>query len=429
MGSTITLILLAATFVALVAFIIRGGNTLIGLFVLAIIWGILGGLDFNGVRDNVIQDMSTYGSSIIIIAFGAWFGRVMMATGIIDQIIKKTVELGGSFKLVTWILLTIVTHIIFMGSFGIGLVITIGLITIPVMVTLGIPKKAAVASLLMAVASGNYVTVTVYGMTTSLFPDVDYSAFFKVGLLAGGIQLVTTIIYEIINTRNKKIQFAWAVAAPEASQTEKPADKKIFFLAYLTPIVPVVLSALINWQAAPAFIVAILWALVFSGNFLPLKKCQDLLLKTLQDGLSDIGLLTGLLLAITAFGRAASACAPLIGSFLQPIIPTTPLIIAIAVGILAPLSLFRGPLNMMGVGAALGAILVQMGTFSNILCLFLIVVPTISMGISACPTQSWNVWALSYAKLEPNDLLRSSVLWQWMACLIIMIAVSLFIGG
>ena len=32
---------------------------------------------------------------LVNVVFGAWFGRVLLATGIADTLIRKTVELGG----------------------------------------------------------------------------------------------------------------------------------------------------------------------------------------------------------------------------------------------------------------------------------------------------------------------------------------------
>lgn len=431
---TIILILLAVTFVALVVYILKGGNVMIGFFALAVIWGVLGGMNIDDIQNTIIHGGATgYGATVVIMAFGAWFARIMMSTGIIEQIIRKVVELGGSRPLITLILLSIVTTLIFMGAYGIGPVMAVGMITIPIMLTLGIPKNLAIASLTIAVAAGNYCAVGVWTQYSSVFPGVAYQGqFFNTALIACGIQLGLLIVYEIIRfgkSGSGKLQRTWAVAAPKAPEVAKPpAGKKIFFLAYFTPVVPVALCAFAGWQAVPSFIVAILWALVFTSNLLPWKKCVDTLLKSLQEGFTDIGLLLGMLIMINVFTKVAAAVAPFLGSYLQAFIPTNPIVIAAVVGILAPLALFRGPLMFWGVGAAIATIFVNMGEFSEIYSMFLIMIPSISMAFSCCLTQSWNMWAINHSKLESKEFLKATVPWQWMTTLVILIVTGLVIG-
>ncbi|MCL2163924.1 MAG: hypothetical protein FWH55_05915 [Oscillospiraceae bacterium] len=438
MGSIIALIFISLTFAALVVFIIKGGNAMIGLFLAAIIVAVLGGLDIMGIQNTVFSaGMASYGPMIVTIIFGAWFGRIMLVTGIVDQIVKKAVELGGSRKLLSWILLTVVTHIIFMGGFGIGLVMAVGMITIPIMVSLGIPKKLASASLCMAAAAGSYVAVSCHAQFSVVFEGVDYPSYFSVAVIAGIIQLVMVIIFEIIQIGNKKALHAWAVggAALEDNRSAggtsagNAGKKNMFFPAYFTPIVPVILCAGLGWPAIPAFALAIVWGIVFSGSLFPLNNSKDLFLKSLQESFYDIGLLFGLLMAIVTFAAAIDIAAPLISSFLQPIISVNPVLIAIVAGLLAPLAMFRGPLCFWGVGAAVGTIFLQMNVFSDIFCMFLIVVPSISMAMSACFTQTQNAWAAGYAKVEPGDFLKTSFLWQWLTTFVVMVATGVVIIG
>lgn len=52
-----------------------------------------------------------------------------------------------------------------------------------------------------------------------------------------------------------------------------------------------------------------------------------------------------------------------------------------------------------GAGSATVGTLQGMGIFPMSLMFPLIYVPTIAMNLSACPTQSWNLWALNYSKV------------------------------
>jgi ABC-type multidrug transport system permease subunit len=80
-----------------------------------------------------------------------------------------------------------------------------------------------------------------------------------------------------------------------------------------------------------------------------------------------------------------------------------------------------------GAGSATIAILVAMNTFSPALLLPLVYVPSISMAIAMCPTQSWNLWAISYTKLSITDHLKTGVGWAWLTVIInALLAVYMF---
>ena len=61
-----------------------------------------------------------WGSVLVNVVFGAWFGRVLLETGIAATLIRKTTELGGDKPAITCILLCIVTAAIFSSLFGAG---------------------------------------------------------------------------------------------------------------------------------------------------------------------------------------------------------------------------------------------------------------------------------------------------------------------
>ncbi|OXT09995.1 gluconate:proton symporter, partial [Bacillus sp. OG2] len=75
------------------------------------------------------------------------------------------------------------------------------------------------------------------------------------------------------------------------------------------------------------------------------------------------------------------------------ILPNSHLVLALMLGVLAPLALFRGPLHVWGAGAATAAVLSGTGLFSDAFLLPLLYVPSL-MAVSTDITQSWNVWGL-----------------------------------
>ena len=83
MADIIAGILLLITFVGLIVYCFKGGNLLIGFIVTAILWCIIGLVPIDTVVTVVFQQsVENYGSPVAVIVFGAWFGRVMVVTGI-----------------------------------------------------------------------------------------------------------------------------------------------------------------------------------------------------------------------------------------------------------------------------------------------------------------------------------------------------------
>jgi len=146
---TILGIILLITFLAFIYYAARGGNLMLGLFVMALLWsgiGVLGGtVTWTDINTTIFDG----GPPDII--FGSWFGRILVETGIAGTIIRNAVELGGDKPGLTCILLNLVTALIFTTSYGPGAVVAIGVIVFPIMLSLGIPKPLAACRFLLHV--------------------------------------------------------------------------------------------------------------------------------------------------------------------------------------------------------------------------------------------------------------------------------------
>ena len=173
-------ILLILSFFGLAFYAIKGGNLFMGILIIATIWLILPLIGNFCVRHGWVFDKSFYeankalvdtsfkdalklvyqsgpeswGATLVNVVFGAWFGRVILQTGIASTLIKKTTEMGGDRPAITCILLSIVTTAIFTSLFGAGAVVAIGVIILPILISLGIPKKCAIVSYTLSIGAG-----------------------------------------------------------------------------------------------------------------------------------------------------------------------------------------------------------------------------------------------------------------------------------
>lgn len=409
-------ILLLITFVGLIVYCFRGGNLLIGFIVTAVLWCIIGLVPIETVVNVVFeQSVESYGKTIAIIVFGAWFGRVLVDTGIAGYIIKKTVELAGDKPLLTALLLNLVCALIFCSAFGVGSVMAIGMIVLPIMFSLGIDKKTAVGAYMLAVASGMYLNIAYVSQFFAVFPDIQYDdRYIRFAVIATVISIAVMVVFIVFNYARQKRSRAFA-ASVDVEAKELP------FYCMVVPFVPIIMVSFFGWQPVPAFLFGIVLGLLFTRNMTSYQKAVEKIQKTLYDGVADSGLLIGMLYGVNIFQAAAKEVAPILQNLLGGFIPQSPVVLLAVFCILAPLALFRGPLMIWGSGIALASILQAMGVFTESYLFMLFLVPPVAIVASACPTQSWTMWALSYAKLEPKTYIKTNLPWGWVAFIAIQI--------
>jgi len=408
-------ILLLLTYFGLIWYAVKGGNLMIGFFVMAILWILIGGIHYQDAINKVIEGgAESYAVTALVVIFGSWFGRIIVDTGIAGSIIRKTVELGGDKPLVVTILLSIVTSLIFTSTFGVGAVIAIGVIILPILLSLGVPKRVAASSFTLSVGAGMYINVVLFKQIQLFFPTIKYGpSWLHFGFVAMAVQIIFIIAMLAFNLRPSKLQRAWAAKPqPQASTDHAPA------IAFIVPIVPVLMAIAFGWQPVPAILLAIILALLLTKKLFHPKEAVAIIQKTLYDGVADVGLLLGMLFMLAMFGKAAGMDAHIFNPLISPVIPHSALVLAVIIGIVAPLALFRGPLMVWGAGSATVAILAGLHMFAPAVLLPLVYIPTISMAISADATQSWNLWAINYTKLTVKEFLKTGMFWAWVVVFI-----------
>lgn len=407
-------ILLLVTFIALIVYCFKGGNLLIGFIVTAILWCIIGMVPIQTVVNDVFEkSVENYGATIAIIVFGAWFGRVLVDTGIAGYIIKKTVELAGDKPLLTAILLNVVCALIFCSAFGVGSVMAIGMIVLPIMFSLGIDKKTAVGAYMLAVAAGMYMNIAYVSQFFAVFPNITYDDhYIHFAVIATAVSIVIMIGFIVFNYLFQKKTRAFAAASA-------PSAKDLPIYCVIVPFIPIIMVSFFKWQPVPSFLLGIFLGLLFTRNMTSYEQAVAKVQKTLYDGVADSGLLIGMLYGVNIFQAAAKQVAPILQNLLGGIIPDSPVVLLAVFCVVAPLALFRGPLMIWGSGIALASILQAMGTFTEPYLFMLFLVPPVAIVASSCPTQSWTMWALSYSKLDAKTYIKTNLPWGWLSMILI----------
>ncbi|ARN62983.1 gluconate:proton symporter [Leuconostoc mesenteroides subsp. mesenteroides] len=424
MTNIIISILLLLTFVGFIYYIVKGGNLVIGFFVMALLWSVIGLVPFDQVVQKVIAEPAlNYGPTIIYIVFGSWFGRVLVDSGIAGSISAQTERVGRKAPIFATILVVLVTALIFSSAYGIGSVIAIGVILIPILLSIGVPKKVAIPAFTMAIGAPMYINVVLFNQIKAFFPSVSFSGKYLIfGLAAMGVQLLGVIIFILLNSKSIKNGEIETI-----DDSKQATFQKTHPITFIIPVLPVALNMFFHWDAIPALLLATIIALLLTGQMKSYKGLVAFINKTVSQAINDISGLIIFLMALVMFAGAATMNVPHFKSMIEVILPSSPLVLAIAIGILAPLALFRGPLHVWGAGAATAAVLAATGTFQPIFLLPLLYTASI-MAVSIDLTQSWNTWALTYSKLETKEYLKMGIPVMWVVSFVNELLVYGFFG-
>ena len=421
--AAISLVLLLS-YLAFVYYIMKGGNLLMGFILMACVWipvGVLGGqISWQTLNDSIMQAApSNIGGNLVLIFIGSWLGQVLLKTGIASTIIRKTVELGGDKPLLVACLLSILTTLIFCSAYGAGAVIGIGVIVLPILLSLGVPKAVAVASYLMSVGAGMYTNAVIFGEKQAVLqlnethPEYTYQIYKQAGMVATGVQLVIVLLMlaTLLGKRSHKVH-AWAAAAGDTAP-DPAGDAPLY--ALLAPFLPVVLIVVFRWNALPAFLAAIFYALFTCGCAKNFAALGETINRTLYDGIMDAAPLIGFLFFQAIFTAAANCNAVFFKETLGAVIPASTMLLTIAFAAGTPLGLFRGPLSVFGVGPVTFAVINSLDFFKIPFLFPLFQFTGIATTISSCVTQSWNIWAINYTKVSTKDFMLTAFPWCWAA--------------
>ncbi len=404
----LTGILLLAVFLLVVAAIVRGQSPIIMLLALAIVWALLAGISINDIQAKILQGGGVqYASAVIIIVFGAWFAQVLIQTGIAESVIRSAVELTGDRPMVTAMTINVVTALLFTSMYGVGAAIAIGVIALPIMLSQGIPARVAAPVFTMGVGAGAFVNLVQFGTFEKLFPGIKYEApwltYFFIGMA-----VYVLIAWLMIWINLRKLGLRHAASADRAAPAPR---KRTPYYTYLVPVFPVFMIMVFKWQIIPTFLLSIVLALALTARQRSFQGTLNLFNKTFYDAFPDIATIAalwticGMIIVSGQMPQVAGALRPIF----DPILPHTTLQAAVFFAVLGGIgSIYRGPLVVVGTGAALLAIILSNNEIPVLYLYALWLGPTVMQG-SCDPTNSWTLWTIGYTKVPHGQFLKTAL--------------------
>lgn len=416
-------LLLICSFAGMVTYCIKGHNLMIGFFIMATIWTFLpiignmlspnaafDGLTVNDMLRQVYQTApEKYGASVMNIFLGAFFGRILLDTGIAATIIRKSVELGGDNPAIILAIVNVISGFIFTSMTGGGSVIAIAVIVLPILFSIGIPKVIAFFSFTGSVAAGIFLNPINFGQYSAFFlnsnggAEYTYNDYFPFGMLAFAVMIVIVSVASMLYLRMENLTYSWA-ATKNAEVVDAPG------ISLITPFLPVVGVIVFKLPVILCFIIASIYGLGVCGG---LKGSFRDICRTISriftEGVKDMSALIAFWITLAMFNDAAVYAAPYFQSIIGGIIPVSPLALCIMFGILAPLTWFKGPLSLIGSGAALLAVVSQTTNYPTTFLYPLFASVLIGMAHFDI-TISWNAWGLGFNRINSTDYMKVALI-------------------
>ncbi len=428
-------------------------SALLALPLMAVMIAAVGGIPAQDILKDVINAgalklHSAYATTMI----GAVLAELINKHGIAKSMVRWVAEFSGDSPFILGLLMTLVTALLFSSLGGLGAVIMVGTVVLPVMLSLGISAATAGGLYLLGINLGgmfnlsNWVlykevlnvqqdtivafvlpfagilsAVLVCFLTIELkkLSNIKYAALslLFLGLFFAGVAARSSFVASTATAGPMEISFPivaailglgaiFAVFRHLKHKTDLPG------LAFLTPAIPLMLVLICKWDIISAFIVGITYGVLTTWK----KDSVNLLTRSIIEGASSVipavilmmGI--GMLLCAVMHKTIAGSLAPVFAAM----VPTHALPYVVIFTLCAPLSLYRGPLSLWGMGSGLVALMKESSKLSGQAIMGMLMSVGQLQGVCD-PTNTHNVWIATYLGTDTLVLLRRTAPYVWLA--------------
>ena len=430
-------------------------SALLALPIMAVVIAMVGGIPAADILKDVINAgalklHSAYATTMI----GAVLAELINKHGIAKAMVRWVAEFAGDSPFILGLLMTLVTALLFSSLGGLGAVIMVGTVVLPVMLSLGIPAATAGGLYLFGINLGGMFNLSnwvLYKEVLSVQQDhiVGFVLPFAgiicavlIGFLLIELRKLSNLKYALVSAALLGLGFygiasrpaeslsaaakssgppaetfpivagimglmiVYAVYRHVAKKTELPA------LAFLTPAVPLLLVLACQWDIISAFFVGITFGVFATWR----KDSVTLLTRSIIEGAQSVipavilmmGI--GMLLCAVMHKSIAGALSPIFAAA----VPTHALPYVLIFTLAAPLALYRGPLSLWGMGSGLVTLMKESSKLSGQAIMGMLLSVGQLQGVCD-PTNTHNVWIATYLGTDTLVLLRKTAPYVWVA--------------
>jgi hypothetical protein len=480
---TISLLILILFLVAAVLMFLRTLPAMLALPLMAIgiiiIEIVAGALTVDDLLRAVIADGAVrLADPMVISMFGGMVSVLMQKAGVAESFVRRGAELAGDNPLVVAIIMLAIITLLFTTIGGLGAVIMVGTIVLPILASIGVREYISAGLVLFGISlggllnAGNWVVYkTVLGLESDVVSSYALSVFGVVALAcvafitvelwrtrvmkSGQRMLVSSLLllsasagiillarYALAGVEKGVLPAAirWVIGSggviliafivldilrPRRNQPS------VRWYAYLIPIVPLLLILVFDLPFVAAFLLGLAYGVLATYR----RGILNMTSRAIIEGsasvipaivlMMGIGMLLSAILGPTPVGpgkywhdahTGSNIVWPVLADMkplLETIVPHSIITYVLIFTVLGPLALYRGPLNVWGLGYGVGGILLATGVPAGAVMGILMSLGTIQ-GVSD-PTNTANVWIANEVRLDVTTLMWRTLPYAWAA--------------
>ena len=428
-------------------------SALLALPIMAILISLVGGIPATDILSQVISNGALkLHNAYTTTMFGAMLAELVNKQGIAKSLIRWVAEFSGDNPFVLSALLTAITALLFSTLGGLGAVIMVGTIVLPVMLSLGVPAITSGCLFLFGISLGGMFNLSNWQLYIDVL-HIDRAQIAAFVLPFAGIVSMLVLIFLAVELRKlKNVSYILAAVivmvtaftvlyiSPHTDSAHVPESvdlTSMIFIAVvfvlligyamyrhfcravsipgfslLTPFVPLALVLIFHWEIIPAFMAGMAYGVTTCWQ----RNSINTLTRSILDGVATvipavvlmIGI--GMLLAAVMHPQVAEAIAPL----LSQIVPTHGLAYILVFTVIAPLALYRGPLSLWGMGSGLVALVQKTTSLGSQAIMGMLMSVGQIQGVCD-PTNTHNIWIANYLGTDTQTLMTRTIPYVWLA--------------
>ena len=449
---------------------------LVALPVMAVAIALIGGVSPADTIQYVVGTGTLKLATAYTIAMlGSMLSVLLQKTGVAENFIKRGAELSGDNPWIIAVIMLSLITLLFTTLGGLGAIIMVATIVLPIMTSVGIGPMTTVGIFLFGVSMGGLLNAGNWAVYLGVM-GLTIDQIRPFALLMFAISFVTALLYITIqlyrdgHDLNLKRIALYSIAGvivlgasayyytawcpPEGQKTmqagagligiglqwiagigisalfitaviriilrQNEQSHETHWTSFFAPAIPLFLILIFNVDIIASFVIGFFYTFLATYK----KGRLNILVQSLFDGgaiaMPAVVLMFGigmLLVAIMGPGIKLAAypngwpVLAILRPLMAQIVPTNPWMYVVVFTLAAPLALYRGPLNVWGMGYGLAAVFLASGLNPGAVMGLLLGVGPIQ-GISD-PTNTHNVWLANEMRVDVQKVLWNTIVYTW----------------
>ncbi|PKL80266.1 MAG: citrate transporter [Candidatus Melainabacteria bacterium HGW-Melainabacteria-1] len=425
----------------------------------------------------------------VVAMFGGMLSLILQKTGVAESFIKKGAELAGDKPWTISVIMLLLIALLFTTLGGLGAIIMVATIVLPVLSAVGVGPMTSVGIFLFGISIGGTLNVGNWALYREVMKlEIDQIRPFALLIFAVlfGLALVYITVQLYFDGHELQLKSllakgllallligggtaTWMAAVPEglkgqlltfwgpvwlglqwliglslaalllyvllrAWRNARAESVEVHWTAYAAPILPLILILTFGADFIAAFVAGLLYAFAATYRRGRLNTLIQASIEGAAVVMPAVLLMFGIGMILIAIMGPGGAVKPedwpvlqLIQPVTAKVVPTSAIGYILLFSLAAPLALYRGPLNLWGMGFGLASVFMAAGLPPAAVMGLLMSVGQIQ-GISD-PTNTQNVWLASEMRVDVQKVMWNTLPYAWITAVIGLCASAMFFMG